>query len=200
MSTIFIGGSRDVRSLPDELKSRLAAVMDQGHRLVLGDANGVDKAVQKYLADNRYLNVTIFCSGAEARNNVGKWTVRPVVTESKTKDFKFYAAKDREMAREADFGLMIWNGMSAGTLLNLVRLSQAGKITVLYDLSHKEIFNFKTADQARTFILGCEASIRAGIEKRATEEEQAFLANAALAMKMGSDPISACKDDTRSSS
>lgn len=183
MSTIFIGGSRDVHSLSDELTSRLDTIMDRNHQVVVGDAIGVDKAVQNYLADNDYRNVTIFCSGAQPRNNIGKWTVRSVVAGSKTKGYKFYAAKDREMAREADFGLMIWNGMSSGTLLNLVRLSQAGKITILYDLPHKDILNFKTAEQTRAFILGCEVAIRSGIEKRATQEEKAFLINAALATK-----------------
>jgi hypothetical protein len=183
MSTIFIGGSRDIHSLPDEIKSRLDTIMEQAHRVVLGDANGVDKAVQKYLADNCYPNVTLFCSGAEPLNNIGKWIVRTVGTGGTIKDYKFYAAKDRDMAREADFGLMIWDGMSPGTLLNLVRLSQAGKITVLYDLSHKDIFNFKMAEQIRAFILGCGLSIRSGVEKRATQEEKAFLANAASATK-----------------
>jgi hypothetical protein len=183
MSTIFIGGSRDVHSLPDELKSRLDTIMDRDHQVILGDANGTDKAVQNYLADNRYRNVTLFCSGATPRNNIGKWTVRTVVTGSKSKDYKFYAAKDREMAREADFGLMIWNGMSPGTLLNIVRLSQAGKIAILYDLPHKDIFNFKTAEETRSFILSCELSIRSDIEKRATQDERAFLANATLATK-----------------
>jgi hypothetical protein len=78
---------------------------------------------------------------------------------------------------------MIWNGMSPGTLLNIVRLSQAGKIAILYDLPHKDIFNFKTAEETRSFIFSCELSIRSGIEKRATQDERAFLANATLATK-----------------
>ncbi|MBS0234507.1 MAG: putative addiction module antidote protein [Proteobacteria bacterium] len=179
MKTIFIGGSRDISRLPQELKERLDAVMAQGHRVILGDASGADKAVQKYLADHAYRNVTLFCSGDRPRNNVGNWMTRNVIVESKTKDYQFYAAKDREMAREADFGLMIWDGKSPGTLLNLLRLSQADKIAVLYNIPTKDVVNFKMADQIRRYIASCDAPVRADIEKRATPLEKMFLAGEA---------------------
>ena len=47
------------------------------------------------------------------------------------KDFQFYAAKDREMARDAEFDLMIWDGKSPGTVLNVLRVVGASKKAIL---------------------------------------------------------------------
>jgi len=176
MKTIFIGGSRDISRLPHEVKERLDNVIASGHRVVVGDANGADKAVQKHLSDAHYRNVTVFFSGTSPRNNVGDWKGNAIVVESKTKDYQFHAAKDREMAHLADFALMVWDGKSPGTLLNLVRIMREGKIAVLYHFPQKEVINFKSADQLRAFVKGCENDVRKDIEKRATADEKAFIA------------------------
>ena len=123
MNTIFIGGSRHVSRLPSEVKKRLDNVVVSGHRVIVGDANGADKAVQKHFHDIHYDKVTVFCSGASPRNNLGTWLTHHVDAPKNAKGFQFYAAKDREMAREADFGLMIWDGKSPGTVLNVLRLA-----------------------------------------------------------------------------
>lgn len=175
MNTIFIGGSRVVTKLPPDVQARLQTIISQGHHVVVGDANGADKAVQSYLAENAFKAVTLFCSGDKPRNNVGNWKIENVAADSKTKDYQFFAAKDREMARRADFGLMIWDGKSPGTLLNIVRLVQAGKIAVLYDVPHKQTVNFKTAEQLRAFFLSSPKTLQADIQKRATGQEKRFL-------------------------
>lgn len=175
MNTIFIGGSRDVTKLPAELINRLDAIITQRHRVLVGDANGADKQVQKYLASKNYPDVILYCSGEKPRNNVGEWTVHPVVVQAKAKDYHFYAMKDREMAEAADFGLMIWDGKSPGTLLNLVRLIERGKIAVLYHLPEKHVLNFKSAQQLRTYLSHCSDTVRSDIIKRATPEEKRFL-------------------------
>ena len=43
MKTVFIGGSRHVSRLSAEVKGRLNNVIKNGHRVVVGDANGADK-------------------------------------------------------------------------------------------------------------------------------------------------------------
>ncbi len=175
MNTIFIGGSREVTRLPADVQARLDEIIKKDHHVIVGDANGADKAVQKYLSDHKFKNVTLYCSGDRPRNNVGHWPIQSVTVDSKTKDYQFFAAKDREMARRADFGLMIWDGKSPGTLLNLVRLLQGRKIAVLYNVPQKHTTNFKTADQLREFYRACKDTIRADIEKRATGQEKRFL-------------------------
>lgn len=178
MNTIFIGGSREVTKLPADVLPRLDEIIKKGHHVIVGDANGADKAVQTYLANHNYKHVTLYVSGDKPRNNVGRWNIHSVTADSKAKDYHFFAAKDREMARRADFGLMIWDGKSPGTLLNLVRLVQGNKIAVLYNVPLKQTINLKTADRLREFYRECAQSIRNDIEKRATGQERRFLEGA----------------------
>lgn len=171
MNTIFIGGSRHVSRLPSEVKKRLDNVVASGHRVIVGDANGADKAVQKHFHDIHYDKVTVFCSGASPRNNLGTWLTHHVDAPKNAKGFQFYAAKDREMTREADFGLMIWDGKSPGTVLNVLRLAIAGKIAVLFNVPDKDVVNIKSVDAWRNFIAHCSDELRRDVKERATPDE-----------------------------
>lgn len=171
MNTIFIGGSRHVSRLPSEVKKRLDNVVASGHQVIVGDANGADKAVQKHLMDAHYDRVVVFCSGNTPRNNLGSWQIHHVDAPKSAKGFQFYAAKDREMAREADFGLMIWDGKSPGTVLNVLRLVRAGKISVLFNVPEKAALNIKSSDQWEAFLAQCSAQLRIDVQERATLEE-----------------------------
>lgn len=171
MNTIFIGGSRHVSRLPAEVKKRLDNVVASGHRVIVGDANGADKAVQKHLLDTHYDRVTVFCTGDKPRNNLGSWHTHHVSAPKAAKGFQFYAAKDREMAREADFGLMIWDGKSPGTVLNVLRLATAGKIAVLFNVPEKNVVNIKSIDQWRAFLDQCDRELKKDVEERATPDE-----------------------------
>lgn len=171
MNTIFIGGSRHVSRLPPDVKKRLDNVVASGHRVIVGDANGADKAVQKYFLERHYNNVTVFCSGLTPRNNLGTWHTHHVEAPRDAKGFHFYAAKDREMAREADFGLMIWDGKSPGTVLNVLRLALAGKIAVLFNVPDKDVVNIKTVDAWKTFISRCSRELQSDVKERATADE-----------------------------
>lgn len=51
MNTVFIGGSRRVTRLPTAARNLVNNVVEQGIEIMVGDANGVDKVVQKHLAE-----------------------------------------------------------------------------------------------------------------------------------------------------
>lgn len=171
MNTIFIGGSRRISRLSAQARERLNDVTNGGAHIIVGDANGADKAVQKFLHDASYSNVTVFCSGNACRNNIGKWRAHHVNAPKDLKGFDFYAAKDREMAREADFGLMIWDGISLGTLLNILRLIRAGKKSVLLNLRDKDARAFKTSADWIDFVSRFDSDFRNDLHKRATADE-----------------------------
>jgi probable addiction module antidote protein len=171
MNTVFIGGSRRVSRLPAEATQRLNNVMEKGFTVLVGDANGADKAVQKHLADASYSRVMVFCSGNACRNNIGQWQTRHVNAPTGESGFHFYAAKDREMAREAEFGLMIWDGKSAGTILNVLRLVRAAKKAVLINAPEKQALTFKGIEDWQAFLSRCTADLRRDLEKRALAEE-----------------------------
>jgi probable addiction module antidote protein len=171
MSTVFVGGSRSISRLPPHANERLKNIVESGFPVLVGDANGADKAVQRHLLDSGYEHVTVFCSGDSCRNNLGQWKTKQVRTSKQAKGFDFYAAKDREMAREADFGLMIWDGKSAGTVLNVLRLVRANKKAVLVDTAEKKATIFKSQADWEKFLSRCSASLRHDLRERAMPEE-----------------------------
>lgn len=132
MTKVFIGGSRHFTRLPANVRARLDRIVESHLPVMVGDANGADKAVQGFLAERHHALVEVFCSGGEPRNNVGGWPVRVVQTARAARDFEYYAMKDRAMASEATVGLMLWDGASRGTLLNVLRLVAQGKPVVVY--------------------------------------------------------------------
>jgi probable addiction module antidote protein len=170
-STVFIGGSRHVSYLPEQVRERLNNIIESKHSIVVGDANGADKAVQKYLNEAGHKGVMVFCSGDQPRNNLGRWPTHNTIPPKGVRGFQFYAAKDREMAREADFGLMIWDGKSAGTILNVLRLVGAGKIAVLVNVAEKTTINIKSRQDWDHFLAGCSPELIADLRERATPGE-----------------------------
>ena len=88
VSVVFVGGSRRVTRLPEQAKTRIDKAVDRGFAILVGDANGADKAVQKHLAEAQYDKVTVYCSGDRSRNNVGQWETRNVSTGERERDFQ----------------------------------------------------------------------------------------------------------------
>ena len=79
MSTVFVAGSRQISQLPAEVGSRLDTMIEKGLQILVGDANGADKAVQRYFADRSYPNVLVHCMKDHCRNNVGDWPTRVLI-------------------------------------------------------------------------------------------------------------------------
>lgn len=144
MKKVFIGGSRKVMRLVPEVCARIDRIVERALPVLIGDANGADKAVQRYLAERKYAGVEVFCADPVPRNNLGGWSVHVVLPRSSRKDFDHYAAKDRVMATEASVGLMLWDGESHGTLMNVVRLAAADKPVVLYLQPRKSFVEIRT--------------------------------------------------------
>lgn len=141
---VFIGGSRSLSRLNKEIKCRLDKVIDSGLSVVVGDANGVDKAVQRHLALRNYENITVFCMAGVCRNNIGKWVTREIpATKSGRRDAAFFGTKDRAMGAEADYGLMLWDGKSRGTLANIRDLVDRQKPVVVYFAPSKSFFTLR---------------------------------------------------------
>jgi hypothetical protein len=137
---VFIAGSRSLSRLSKEVTRRIDNVLAKGLAVVVGDANGMDKAVQKYLKKQHYERVIVYCMENVCRNNEGNWETREVqAAETKRRDFAFFSSKDRAMAEAADYGLMLWDGESRGTLTNIIDLVRRGKPVVVY-LAPEKIF------------------------------------------------------------
>jgi hypothetical protein len=174
MTTVFIGGSRHVSRLNANVHARLDTIMEKGFPILVGDANVADKAVQQYLHSRHYPHVHVFGVGGLCRNNVGHWELRDIPATTRTRDAQFFSAKDRVMAEEATVGLMIWDGKSIGTLLNVHRLLDLGKNAVVYNVPEKQFIEFKRRTQWDTFIAQCDSDLRHKVEQRAALEQPAL--------------------------
>lgn len=151
---VFIGGSRAVSRLNDVLRERLNRIISAQHEVLVGDANGADKAVQQFFAESRYPNVTVFCTGLKCRNNIGAWTTAPVAPPAGVHGgFDFYAAKDREMAKQATHGFMLWDGESRGTFANVRTLVGDGKPVLVYVSPRKRFVDVKSAADIDALVL-----------------------------------------------
>jgi hypothetical protein len=122
MTTVFIAGSIKIRHLHDAVQVRIMNILSMDYDIVVGDADGADTAIQRFLSDQGASKVTIYCSGERPRNNIGGWPVQQVATYHPKRSRAWFTAKDVAMAHVADLGLMVWDGMSTGTLSNVIEL------------------------------------------------------------------------------
>jgi hypothetical protein len=151
MTKVFIGGSRAVSRLNGVIRAQLDDLISKDCTILVGDANGADRAVQQHFADRNYRKVIVFCM-AQCRNNVGKWNIRSIVSVGSKRGFEYYAEKDRAMAHESRCGVMLWDGRSRGTLNNILNLLREGKKTLVYFSPTKVFHKLSTEDDFRLFL------------------------------------------------
>jgi len=152
---VFIAGARAVPSLNESIQERLNNIYSKKYTVLVGDASGVDSAVQKYYFDRDYQNVVVYASEGKARNNIGNWDVRKVDVPTRSRGFNYYAVKDKAMADDADYGFMIWNGESRGTLTNIVNLLNLEKKSIVYHTENGLFYSIDNLDDLQSLITKC---------------------------------------------
>jgi len=152
---VFIGGSRKLFRINNDIKIKIDDLIRNNFTILIGDANGIDKSIQKYLYDNNYMNVFVYCIDNQCRNNIGKWEIIYIKSNLSKKDYKYYAFKDIEMAKESDYGIMIWDGESKGTLNNINNLLRQNKQVLVYYSPEKIFRNIKTFSELNSFFPRC---------------------------------------------
>lgn len=145
MTTVFIAGSRKIKQLDRKVKDRINNILTSNYDVVVGDANGVDSSIQSYLFEHGARNAVVYCSGSQPRNNVGGWPICSAASKLVPGSLAFFTAKDVQMAEVADYGLMIWDAESTGTLSNVIELLKRRKKSVVFVNKYK---NFKTISDA----------------------------------------------------
>ncbi|MEN9873226.1 MAG: hypothetical protein RL186_123 [Pseudomonadota bacterium] len=159
MTCVFLSGSRKIGALPDKVIERLHNMVANDIAILLGDANGADTAMQTYFHAMNYTNVTIFHVGKTCRNNVGGWKTHSVVDAVGKSGREFYTQKDKAMAKMADLGFVVWDGMSAGSITNVFELVSLGKKAVVYSQPEHAFFNVTHANEAISLLKLCSPAL-----------------------------------------
>jgi hypothetical protein len=158
MTPIFLGGSRAVSKLNSVIREQLINLMNHRCTILIGDANGADKAMQRFFADHHYTSVVVFCMN-EFRNNLGSWQTRVIRADRKTRGFSYFTIKDKEMSREAKCGLMLWDGASKGTLRNIFELVHDHKRVLVYLAPEKKFYKLTSEEELADLLSHCDAAV-----------------------------------------
>ena len=156
MTKVFIGGSRAVSRLTGTIRDKLDDLINRQCAILIGDANGADKAVQEHLARQQYQHVIVYCVN-HSRNNVGNWPTKHVEAPGNRKDFAYYAAKDLAIAQDAKCGVMLWDGKSKGTLNNVQQLLSQGKKVLVYLAPEKAFHKLSTMLDLQELLRRCDS-------------------------------------------
>jgi len=124
---VFISGSISINKLSALAINKIDSAINKNLAIIIGDAGGVDLQVQKHLYEKNYNNVIVYIVGREARNNAGNWETKKIPGDKNKKGRELFALKDIAMAEDADYGLMIWDGKSRGTLNNIKEMKNRNK-------------------------------------------------------------------------
>jgi hypothetical protein len=152
MTTVFVAGSINIKRLHPLFIERLSNIASSNMAVVVGDANGADTSIQKSLLAKNASPVTVYCSGLRPRNNVGNWPVQSVFPEEEAGTRAYFTAKDLEMARVADYGLMLWDAKSTGTLSNVIELLKRSKKCVVFVNKEKVFITVSDIDGLKKLV------------------------------------------------
>ena len=158
---VFVAGSKNISSLDREVQRRLSSICEKGYSILVGDCYGVDSQVQEFCFHNNYRDVSVYANNGFPRNNIGAWPVNTIIVTASVKDFEFYSKKDAAMCRDADYGYMIWDGRSKGTLRSIADLAEQGKMTLIYLSPVHKTVHGQSKEELEKLIAICPAETRA---------------------------------------
>lgn len=124
MNKIFISGSISIKELDEKVIKTIDKIIQKKYEIMVGDAEGIDKLIQDYLAKQNYENVIIYHIGEKPRNHQFKnfKTKKVNFDDSLKSEREKQYFKDEKMFKECDKCFCIWNGRSKGTYENIKRV------------------------------------------------------------------------------
>lgn len=152
MTNVFVSGSIKIKKLDSKVIERLKNIISSNLKVIIGDADGVDSSIQEFLKSNEVRSVVVYCSGGIPRNNIGHWDTKKVSTTYKPGTRQYFTAKDKAMAADCDYGFMIWDASSTGTLSNAIELVEKNKAGLVYINKVKEFIKIKNVQDLETLI------------------------------------------------
>ncbi|QXH45016.1 hypothetical protein KSS93_19285 [Pseudomonas xanthosomatis] len=186
MQRVFISGSITLKRLGPQVEARLDNIRTSQLQVLVGDASGVDSAVQRYFKSHSYDAVRLYCSGPAPRHNIGGWPQVNVVPPANARGRALYTAKDLRMAEDCDFGLMVWDCKSPGTLSNVIELLRRNKKSVVYLQPEDAFLTISSADDLHALLDHMAPGARQEADKKIALSKK--LAQLASPTDDGDDP------------
>lgn len=144
MAKVMLFGSSTVFGVPQNIMTWLQEYTNQGVEFIVGDNKGADSAFHKALTSIGATNVTIYCMES-AKNNIYEHktkvfntyydadakevtivtsdnSIEPFVIEGVEKEMdiqhtrEWYEFKDRQMIKDCDMAIGLWDGDSKGPM------------------------------------------------------------------------------------
>jgi len=128
------------RQLPKPVRERLDMAMKTKMDVVIGDAPGIDRQVQRYLNRKKYEQVTVYGPGKSVRYSANKsWRTKAIdAPEFEIGSKEWLAKKDIEMEKVSTEGLaVVLDEGSGATRRNVERLIKHHKKVSVYQLSKR---------------------------------------------------------------
>ena len=125
------------KELPKDITDELNKAITNGKKIVVGDAPGIDRQVQDYLAKVNYKDVEVYSPGKECRYIANEnWENHKVNSICTPGGKAWLAVKDIAMTNASTEGLSIIldNGANA-TRRNVQRLIESNKYVKVYQLN-----------------------------------------------------------------
>ena len=173
-AVIYLAGSRvgvSTGRLPQSVRDRVGTIVRRGMRVVIGDANGADRALQMLLRELGHKDVSVIVGGTGRVRNLADpdWPVERIGADSPLTGKALMTIKDEAMGERATHGLMVWSdvytnrfgreSVSSGTLRNVWQLLSAGKPVALFYVPADRFFDLKSLDDYENLVLPLTAPI-----------------------------------------
>ena len=152
MHKVFISGSMAIKKISLDVLARVDNIIESGYQVLVGDADGVDTSIQTYLLERNAQSVLVYCAGNQPRNNIGDWPVNKIETKYSIGTRAYFTAKDLAMAEDCDYGLMIWDAKSTGTLSNAIELLKRKKSSLIFFNKEKLFVKIKSASDLEAIV------------------------------------------------
>ena len=114
---IFLFGSKDIYGVPESLVRQLEMLLEQTNgnlQFIVGDCSGIDASFHTVLSMiGARSKTTIYCMDY-ARNNRFEFETK-VFNSDGMEGRELYEYKDRQMCKDCDIAVTVWDGKSRGT-------------------------------------------------------------------------------------
>lgn len=120
---VFISGSINIDMIPEKIISSLERIKKNNLEVLIGDADGIDSAVQNYFSNSKYYDVKVYTVYSKPRHRKSNnFSIKIVeVDNAISKEREKQLKKDEAMTNDSNFSLVIWDGKSKGSYHNILR-------------------------------------------------------------------------------